>query len=162
MGIDSGAAWFVLAMAAGLLITWVAWRLLQFGHQVAALVVVGFAALLCSPVSWGHHWVWALPLVVLLLAWARADAEAHRWRWLAGTGAVVFVARMHWWFPNTNNQELDWNLLQQTLGASYLIWSLAALVTIGAAAHRVPVRALTGSRPLSVSPATGSGSSADA
>lgn len=38
------------------------------GQPVPALLVSAFLALLVSPVSWIHHWVWAVPLVLVLLA----------------------------------------------------------------------------------------------
>ena len=69
-GTAASVAWFVVSCVIGLVIAWAAWRLLRAGHEVAAAVVVGTVALFCSPVSWGHHWVWAVPAVVLALVWA--------------------------------------------------------------------------------------------
>lgn len=138
LGIESTVVWFVLALVAGLLVAWVAWRLLKYGHHIAATVVVGFAALLCSPVSWGHHWVWTLPLVLLMLVWAvRQQVESTRWLLLAGTGVFIFLATPQWWFPNTQNLELEWTPLQHLVGSSYLVWSLIALVVIGFSAHQL-------------------------
>ncbi len=131
-------AWFVVSLMVGLFIAWVAGRLLAFGHQVAAVVAVGFAALFCSPVSWGHHWVWSLPLVVVLLTWAvRRDPRGTGWLWLAASGTVVFLVTPQWWFPNENNVELQWNALQQLVGSAYLLWSLIALTCMGLFAHRI-------------------------
>lgn len=138
LGLDSTLLWFVIALAAGLLVAWVAWRLLRLGRDLAAALVVSFAALLCSPVSWGHHWVWGLALVVMLFTWGLGEQRRGLWWWLAVSGTFVFMARMHWWFPNTNQQELEWSLLQQILGASYPIWSCVALVLIGLFADRIP------------------------
>lgn len=141
LGLDGSTrtlVWFVVAMVVGLLIAWVAGRLLAYGHDTAATITVGFAALFCSPVSWGHHWVWALPLVVLMLVWAaRPETDTKRWLWLAGTGTLVFLATPKWWFPNENDVELQWNVLQQIVGSSYLVWGLIALVVIGWSAHRL-------------------------
>lgn len=141
LGLEGGTrtlVWFVVALAVGLLIAWVAARLLAHGQHVAATVTVGFAALFCSPVSWGHHWVWSLPLVVLMLVWAaRRDADTQRWLWLAGTGTLVFLTNPQWWFPNRDFPEVAWTPLQQILGSTYLIWSLIALVVIGRSAHRL-------------------------
>jgi peptidoglycan/LPS O-acetylase OafA/YrhL len=41
-------------------------RALAAGQPVLALSVNAVAVLLCSPVSWSHHWVWAVPLVLSL------------------------------------------------------------------------------------------------
>jgi hypothetical protein len=45
--------------------------------------------LLVSPISWTHHWVWAVPLLVWLIAaaWRRRSAA---WALAAVTAAVVF------------------------------------------------------------------------
>ncbi|HMR49691.1 MAG TPA: glycosyltransferase 87 family protein [Arachnia sp.] len=131
-------AWFVTALAAGLLVAWSAWRLLRHGQQLAAAVVVGFAALLCSPVSWGHHWIWAWVLVVLLVVWATSADSGRAWAWLAVSGAAVFLASPHWWWPRENQAELDWRWYQHLTGDAYLLWSLVAIVALGVLAPRVP------------------------
>jgi alpha-1,2-mannosyltransferase len=43
------------------------------GHRLAGAVCCGITGLLVSPISWTHHWVWAVPLLVLLTvaAWRR-------------------------------------------------------------------------------------------
>ena len=138
LGMDSTAAWFVLALGAGLLLAWVAARLLKYGHDTAAVVVVGFAALLCSPVSWGHHWVWGLPLALLMTLWAvRGQGRGTGWLVLAGSGVAVFLAMPHWWLPNGDDRELQWTPLQQVVGSSYVVWALVALVMVGWSAHRL-------------------------
>ncbi|MFD9069374.1 glycosyltransferase 87 family protein [Streptomyces lasiicapitis] len=54
------------------------------GRELVAVCVVGALTLLCSPLSWTHHWVWIVPALVLA-----ADAAARRhtvrpWWWVAG------------------------------------------------------------------------------
>lgn len=130
--------WFTVAIGVGLLIAWVTGRLLAYGHDTAATITVGFAALFCSPVSWSHHWVWSLPLAVLMLVWAaRPESQTRRWLWLAVSGSFVFVSTPQWWFPHDDDVELQWTALQQLVGSSYLIWSLTALIVIGVSAHRL-------------------------
>lgn len=128
--------WFVIAMAVGLFIAWVAGRLLHRGHGVAATVVVGFAALLCSPISWSHHWVWVLPLLILMLVWAtRPGTPTWRWLWLAVTGGAIFFIAPQWRVPQYVDAEFDWTPLQHVLGNSYVIWALVALTVVGFSAH---------------------------
>lgn len=134
LSIDSGLAWFLVALVVGLFIAWVAWRLIQQGQDLASAIVVGFSALLCSPVSWGHHWVWALPLLVQIVVWA-ARTRRRRWWILAAVGAVIFYGEPQWWFPFRYGKELDWNPLQQLIGSGYVFWSLVALAMIGAFAR---------------------------
>lgn len=82
---------------------------------------VGLFGLLASPVSWTHHWVWALPAIVSLFTIAvsgnrsletRSDAvnsphnsqrsRSRRAKWyaiLAGTGSGFFLMGTVWWAP---------------------------------------------------------------
>ena len=70
----------------------------------AQVGVAMMAGLLISPISWSHHWVWCLPILMTLATAA--------WRWyspaLAVTalaGAAVFALAMQWWFPGQNHAE---------------------------------------------------------
>lgn len=145
LGLDGSAAsivWFVVSALVGLGIAWVAWRLLRGGHEVAAAAVVGFVALFCSPVSWGHHWVWVVPAVVLALVWAaRAeendDDDKRAWLILAGTGVVIFLSTPQWWVPNSHDRELGWGPLEHLVGDAYLIWAAVFLVILGRRAFRL-------------------------
>lgn len=138
LGIDSRLAWFLVAGVAGLAISWVAWRLLKVGEHAAAGLTIGQIALFCSPVSWGHHWVWAVPLVVVLVMWAaRGGSLTALWLGLAAVGAWVLWAKPQWWYPSEENARPDWMLLQQLVGSSYLLWAALAMVAIGAFAPRL-------------------------
>ncbi|WP_158600612.1 glycosyltransferase 87 family protein [Tessaracoccus antarcticus] len=134
LGFDGTAAsvgWFVVSAAVGLAIMWIAWKLLQADQKAAAALVVGFIALFCSPVSWGHHWVWALPMLVVFAVWA-AQGIAPRVAWLVllVTGAYIFWALPQWWFPSSEGETPEWNILQQLVGSAYLVWAAAALVVM--------------------------------
>lgn len=115
-------------------------------------VVMGLG-LLVSPISWSHHWVWCLPMVMGLTAAA--------WRWRSGvlglcaaTGWAVFALAMQWWFPNQNHLEAGWTALQRWAGSSYTLW---ALVTGATLAWEVRRRAATdrGTRPVPTCPDPG-------
>ncbi|MDV8000083.1 glycosyltransferase 87 family protein [Rhodococcus sp. IEGM 1408] len=141
-GSAASVAWFVVSALVGLGIAWVAWRLLRAGHEVAAVVAVGHVALFCSPVSWGHHWVWAVPAVVLALVWAarageRGDDDERGWLVLAGSGIVVFLGTPQWWVPHSEDRELGWGPIEHLVGNAYLIWALVFLVVIGVRAARL-------------------------
>jgi alpha-1,2-mannosyltransferase len=49
---------------------WRARRAHEAGAEVAAVALVGLAALLISPISWQHHAVWILMMFAALAAWA--------------------------------------------------------------------------------------------
>ena len=73
-GSGQGHAWWYAAAAltavGGLA---VAVRAHRQGHRLAGAVCCGITGLLVSPISWTHHWIWAVPLLVLLTvaAWRR-------------------------------------------------------------------------------------------
>jgi alpha-1,2-mannosyltransferase len=49
------------------------------GHRMAALMATALTGLLCSPISWDHHWVWIVPCVALAAHYAvQAMAAAAR------------------------------------------------------------------------------------
>jgi alpha-1,2-mannosyltransferase len=91
-GSGQGHAWWFLAAAltavAGLAVAVWAHRR---GHRLAGAVCCGITGLLVSPISWTHHWIWAVPLLVLLVvaAWRRRSP----WIGLAAAlTALVFSA----------------------------------------------------------------------
>lgn len=141
-GTGASAAWLGVSCLVGLAIAYVAWRLLRGGHEMAAAVAVGYVALFCSPVTWGHHWVWMVPSLVLVLVWAaraadRGDDDERGWLVLAGTGVVVFLGTPQWWVPHNDNRELRWGLVEHLVGNAYLIWALVFLVVVGLRAARL-------------------------
>ena len=102
----------------------------------AQVGVAMMAGLLISPISWSHHWVWCLPILMTLATAA--------WRWyspgLAVTalaGAAVFALAMQWWFPGQNHAERNWPFIVTVVGSSYTWWALAAGVALWTAGGRV-------------------------
>jgi alpha-1,2-mannosyltransferase len=67
--------------------------LLRAGHSLTAATVMGFAAVLASPVSWLHHAVWVVPLIGIVLDDGRS---LRRWA-LCVAVAVVFSEPMTAW-----------------------------------------------------------------
>jgi alpha-1,2-mannosyltransferase len=64
------------------------------GQEMTGIVVCALTGLLVSPVSWSHHWVWVVPMLVVLADLAVRPASlptAQRWRWPARLGPVVVI-----------------------------------------------------------------------
>lgn len=93
-------AWFVVASSVALGCLWLARRLWLDGDALAAVSACGLAALLASPVSWSHHWVWAIPLAVVLHR--RLGAV------VAGVWASCFTAAPFLLLPREHDAELAW------------------------------------------------------
>lgn len=115
------------ALAIGALLAGPAvWLMLRFhrrGQALPALLVTAFYGLLISPVSWSHHWVWAVPLIVLLVSRLPQTSPATAWkRWMgAGAIVVVFLSCVLLALPNGRNFELHWHIGQYLLGSAYLL-----------------------------------------
>ncbi|HJQ45750.1 MAG TPA: glycosyltransferase 87 family protein [Amycolatopsis sp.] len=102
------------------------WLLLHFhrrGQALAALLVSAFFTLLASPISWSHHWVWCVPLIVLLVSLLPQTNLARAWKLWVGTGAViaVFISCVLLVLPNGRNIELHWKVWQGVLGNAYIL-----------------------------------------
>ena len=88
-------------------------------------------ALLVSPVSWSHHWVWCVPMVLLL------GSEALRrrtmlWGAAAVAGTLLFTSYVVWWVPHgLGRQELHQNVGEMMLSAAYPAGGLAFLLLTG-------------------------------
>ena len=82
------------------------------GDRLLGTGLAGLAMLVGSPVSWSHHWVWAVPLT--LAVWRHSRPLAVVW-------AAVFVARPILWPPWGEGRERDWDLAQHLVGNAYLL-----------------------------------------
>lgn len=49
------------------------------GHRLLGVLGCALTGLLVSPVSWDHHWVWAVPAVVACLVYGARASGACRW-----------------------------------------------------------------------------------
>jgi alpha-1,2-mannosyltransferase len=123
-GPPSTALW--LAVAGPLALAVVAagavwWRR---GDRVLGTGLGALAMLFASPVSWSHHWVWAVPVALAL--WERS-------RWAGVTWTAVFVARPIVWPPWGDDREYGWTSLDHVVGNAYLLAALTLSVWAAAA-----------------------------
>jgi alpha-1,2-mannosyltransferase len=135
------------------------------GRTFAGLMAAALTALLASPISWDHHWVWIVPgLAVIIDAAVRAargGAAAARMWWLvlAGTVLALYGAWPDFWsrtagllqgglinyapassFANGDNPhyvEYHWHGLQLIAGNLYLLAGLGLFIVVLAVAVRL-------------------------
>lgn len=95
-------------------------------RALPALLVTAFLGLLVSPVSWSHHWVWVVPLVVFLLS--RLPDRSPTWRETLGVSAVVLVFASCVLLAMRNGKavEFEWTPLEYLVGSAYLLVPLVA------------------------------------
>jgi len=97
------APWLLVAIVVGLAGLAAAVILDRRGYTFAGLMVAALTALLVSPISWDHHWVWIAPGLALIVDAAvragRAGAGGLRAAWYALAAAVliVFAAWPEFW-----------------------------------------------------------------
>jgi alpha-1,2-mannosyltransferase len=70
------AWWLVAVLLAGLAGMAVAVWAHRRGYRLAGFLCCALTGLLVSPLSWTHHWVWAVPLLVWLTVTARRRRSA--------------------------------------------------------------------------------------
>ncbi|MDG4666161.1 mannosyltransferase [Mycobacterium sp. 236(2023)] len=87
LGHDAGLGPAVLiGIAATAVLAVLAWRAIDGAEdRLGGIVVVQLFGLLLSPISWTHHWVWLIPLMIWLLHGplrAEVGARVLGWGWL--------------------------------------------------------------------------------
>ncbi|WP_290216707.1 glycosyltransferase 87 family protein [Corynebacterium atrinae] len=100
---------------------------------LALVLVTSFVSLLCSPVSWSHHWTWLVPLAVTLGVNAYRMAPGTP-RSIAGLLAVVVtlvgLLGAHWRIQVPRDMEYLWPWWSQATGNSYLLVATLVLITV--------------------------------
>ncbi|HZQ30180.1 MAG TPA: glycosyltransferase 87 family protein [Mycobacterium sp.] len=96
------------------------------GDTVAAMLSVAIAELLCSPVSWSHHWVWLSAAAIYFLArWAMSDDSRTL---AAGTALATIAIAAPWIFlPHSHSRERLWNPIEHVLGG---VWAVAGVTLL--------------------------------
>ncbi|GAB3144657.1 glycosyltransferase 87 family protein [Amycolatopsis stemonae] len=147
LGVADRTAWWLPLVAVVLVLTALGVRrALAAGEKTVALGLNAVGGLLISPISWTHHWVWA---VVVLLGWAElARRTRHRgFAALAAVGAVLFVGGPQWWWPRGGEVERNWTFFQQLTGNGYVLFGLAVLLTGALVRFPKPADVLSGAVP---------------
>ncbi|MER5738937.1 glycosyltransferase 87 family protein [Streptomyces sp. NPDC002262] len=115
-----GPWWLAAAVLLGGAAMALAVRAAVRGDKAVAVLVTAFTALMVSPISWSHHWVWCVPLLILLY-----DRATRAWP-VTGAVALAFASFALWWVPHDPGRpELDQNAGQMLLSAVYPLTATA-------------------------------------
>ena len=111
--------WLAVAgpLSAAVLVVGAGWW--RRGDRVLGTCLGAIAMLLASPISWSHHWVWAVPVTLAL--WERN-------RWASAVWTAVFVTRPVLWPPWGRHREYGWGAAEHVVGNAYLLAALALAV----------------------------------
>jgi alpha-1,2-mannosyltransferase len=137
LGHDAGYGPVVLAaLAVTTVVAVLAWRAVGADDRLGAIVVVQMFGLLLSPISWTHHWVWLIPLMIWLLHGTLRDRLGARvlgWGWL-----ILTLIGVPWLLsfaqPTIWQIERPWYLAWA--GLVYIMATLATLGWIAASPRR--------------------------
>ncbi|SIS20730.1 glycosyltransferase 87 family protein [Williamsia sterculiae] len=130
----------VLWMVSSVLVTAlavVALRRCPPGISTPAVAVTAVWALLVSPTTWAHHWVWCIPvLLTLAMVAARTDSTRVRraYTLLVASGLFVFAVAPFQFLPQQETRH--WTVLGDLIGNLDLWWGLALLITVWAVPPR--------------------------
>ncbi len=142
LGHDAGYGPLVLAaIAVTAVLAVLAWRALgtdAVRDRLGSLLVVQLFGLLISPISWTHHWVWLLPLMIWLIhgPWrARPGARLLGWGWLGLTlvGVPWLLS-----FAQPTIWQIDRPWFLAWAGLIYIVATLGTLGWIAASGRREP------------------------
>jgi len=86
--------------------------------DLLGILVCAATGLLVSPVTWAHHMVWIVPVLVWL-AWAPDRPRSGRAA--AAAGAVLFWWAPIWTVPNGADRELSEHCVQLALGNAFFL-----------------------------------------
>jgi alpha-1,2-mannosyltransferase len=139
LGHDAGYGPLVLAaITVTAVVAALAWRAVGGAtDQLGALVIVQLFGLLLSPISWTHHWVWLIPLMIGLLHGPlreRMGARILGWGWL---GLAVIGPPWLLSFAQPTIWEISRPWYLAWAGLIYIVATLATLGWIAASRRRV-------------------------
>ena len=125
----TSAGGLVLSAAALVLGVWAAVLVHRSGRVELAICTAGVASLLASPISWGHHYVWLIPLGIVL--WRPSDLPGW-FRWYGKVWVAWGLVAPYMWLARGGNVELTYNAWQEVIVNAGVVGGVVFLV--GAAA----------------------------
>lgn len=141
LGHDAGFGPPVLAaIAVTAVLAVLAWRALEPSDRLGKLLVVELFGLLLSPISWSHHWVWVVPLMI----WAIHGPPRERpgARIVGGGWVALTIVGVPWLLlfaqPTIWQVSRPWYLAWA--GLAYIVAAMATLVWIAATGRRAGLK----------------------
>ena len=134
-GEDSGyGPLLVAAVVVTAVLSVLAWRRVGADDPLGRIVVVMLFGLLLSPISWTHHWVWVLPLIMWLMLGPMCErTRALGWAWMVlvylGPPWLVVLADESGWITGRH-----W--YTAVAGSLYVLATVATLAYVAFVSRR--------------------------
>jgi len=141
LGVSEGprfVIWTLACFAVLGLTVWSVRRILKAQEPTLALICIALFGLVVSPVSWSHHWVWALPaiLVTAVIGYRERNVALAA---VSTIGVILMICLPYVLLPEHHESaESAW---RQLVGGPYLWWALAVIAVAGSVAGRFSRRA---------------------
>lgn len=108
-------------------------------EELLGILTCAITGLLVSPISWSHHWVWVVPIVVYMIHLNKNRLSILGWLGITGFIAIYgawfmqvnqsyYPSGLIWFVPNLNNREYYWQGFQQIEGNLYVIVGVSLLL----------------------------------
>lgn len=149
--VGQGPIWIATATVV-VLAAVAAWRTLDRDDRLGTLVIVAFVGLMISPISWSHHWVWVVPMMIWLVHGPLSRAPGARV--LTGYWLVVTLVGVPWIlsFAQPSIWDISRPLPLALAGSVYAVGTVALLLWIAVVGRRGVERRGVGRR---ISPRVG-------
>ncbi|QCQ90279.1 mannosyltransferase [Rhodococcus sp. SGAir0479] len=131
--VGSGAVWVVAVVVSAALAV-LAWRALGPDDRLGTLVLVQLFGLLVSPISWVHHWVWVLPMLVWLVHGPYGRLLGTRV--VAATWLVVTAVGVPWVLKQIEEESISRPGVLAWAGTVNVVGALAVFVWVAYAGRR--------------------------
>ncbi|MGH3437403.1 MAG: glycosyltransferase 87 family protein [Sciscionella sp.] len=123
------ALWLALCVVTLAIATLAMLRALRACNVGLALACNAALSLLVSPISWGHHWVYVAP-ALLVMAGEAARLRSLGWTVATGATAVIFVLHPYHFLPKDHDHEFGWSWWQHLIGNTYGLLSIGLLTVL--------------------------------
>jgi alpha-1,2-mannosyltransferase len=125
-GVDPKMLWPLLAIAVLAVTALGMRRAFAAGSPAWALSLNALGTLLISPVSYSHHWIWVVPILL--------TGAVHAWRTrhpamiaAVAAGTLLAVVSPHWWW----DPQEPWHIWRLLTGNAY-VWAALVVITVAA------------------------------
>ena len=128
---NAHSAWLAAAITLTAVGSALAAALHHIGDDIAGALACACTGLAVSPISWNHHWVWAVPVAIVLghRAWQTRSAAlgVALLAWV-----MVFSSGVIWHVPRSYGREFRWRGWQLLAGNAYILAGLTLLFMFAA------------------------------
>ncbi len=104
---------------------------------LSSILMLALCGLLISPISWSHHWVWVVPIMIWLGHTARSRSRrgdggrgTGTLAVLGGLWAFATLSRVIWWGPAGGDSEYSAPVLLKLASGAYPILGVATLLVM--------------------------------